>query len=108
MVGGASPCHFAGLGEAVTQVGFQGAVEDGGLDLPAQQSLGNVAQATPQHSDRCSYGKETPRGFSTMSSGVPSGRKGMSSLRQDAGNDTLLLLTASHLTPTPDLTLLAM
>ena len=48
----------------------------------------------------------TPRGFSTMSSGVPSGRKGISSCGQDAGDNALVAVTAGHLVAHGDLPLL--
>ena len=42
-----------------------------------------------------------------MSRGVPSGRKGISSIGHDAGDDTLVAVTASHLIAHGDLTLLS-
>jgi hypothetical protein len=46
----------------------------------------------------------TPSGFSTMSTGVPSSRNGMSS-RVDAGDHTLVAVTAGHLVARLDLAL---
>ncbi len=48
----------------------------------------------------------TPSGFRTISSGVPSGRNGMSSCGQDAGDDALVAVTAGHLIADGDLPLL--
>ena len=47
----------------------------------------------------------TPSGFSTMSTGVPSGRNGISS-RQDLGDDALVPVASGHLVAFHQLALL--
>ena len=48
----------------------------------------------------------TPSGLRMMSTGVPSGRNGMSSLRQDLGDHALVAVAAGHLVADADLALL--
>ena len=48
----------------------------------------------------------TPSGLRMMSTGVPSGRNGMSSGRQDLGDDALVAVAAGHLVADADLALL--
>ena len=49
----------------------------------------------------------TPSGLSTMSTGVPSARYGMSSIGQDLGDHTLVAVPAGELVALADLALLA-
>ena len=48
----------------------------------------------------------TPSGLRMMSTGVPSGRNGMSSIGQDLGDDALVAVAAGHLVADADLALL--
>ena len=97
--------HLAGSIEGIADVSLAGGVEDGGHDLDAA-GLGSVAQVDFQHLTDVHTGRNAQGVQHDVQRGAV-GQVGHILLRQDAGNDTLVAVTACHLIADADLTLLS-
>ena len=96
--------HLAGGIKGIADVVLTGRIKDGGHDLDAA-GLGSVAEVDFQHLTDVHTGRHAQRvQHDVQRSAV--GQVGHILLRQDAGNDTLVTVTACHLIANADLTLL--
>ena len=96
--------HLAGGVKGVTDVVLTGRVEHGGHDLDAA-GLGCIAQVDFQHLTDVHTGRHAQGVQHDVQRGAV-GQVGHVLLRQDAGNDTLVAVTACHLIANADLALL--
>ena len=105
--GAFSPCHLAAgplrsshAGRTRGRRRRQGSVPSSPAPWPP------IAQVGLPAPDPMFIRDERPGGSARYSSGVPSGRKGMSSCGRMRGNNALVAVTAGHLVADADLTLL--
>ena len=97
--------HLAGGIKSIADVVLAGRIKDRGHDLDAA-GLGSVAEVDFQHLTDVHTGRHAQRvQHDVQRSAV--GQVGHILLRQDAGNDTLVTVTACHLIADADLTLLS-